>query len=108
MEKIYAAGVGSVCTAILLREALRPKRIWDQIHFAYVKGSRELKKWEQQGNDIMTQDGQYLLDFMTTKCRKLWDPSPLWMQSCGERNPDQVFMILQIGTRGMGVVFYAV
>lgn len=84
-------------------EALSPKRIWDQIHFAYVKGSRELKKWEQQGNDIMTQDEQYLLDFMTTKCRKLWDPSPLWMQSCGERNPDQVFMILQIGTRGMGV-----
>lgn len=84
-------------------ESLSPKRIWDQIHFAYVKGSRELKKWEQQGNDTMTQDGQYLLDFMTMKCREQGDPSPLWMQSCGERNPDQVFMILQIGTRGMGV-----
>ena len=44
-------------------EALSPKRIWDQIHFAYVKGSRELKKWEQQGNDIMTQDGQYPVSY---------------------------------------------
>lgn len=84
-------------------KSLSPKRIWDQVHFAYVKGSRELKQWEQQGNDIMTQDRQYLLDFMTTKCREQGDPSPLWMQSCGERTPDQIFMVLQIGTRGMGV-----
>lgn len=84
-------------------DKISPKRIWDQVHFAYVKGCRKLKQWEQQGNSYIVPRELQLLEFLTNKCEANIDVSPLWMQNYGNKNPDQVFMVLQLSNRAAGV-----
>lgn len=84
-------------------DRLSPKRIWDRVYLEYIKGSRELKEWEQHGNSNLEEADQRLLEFLARKCKEQVEQSPLWIQNCGENHPDKLFMVLQISIRGMGV-----
>lgn len=84
-------------------DRLSPKWIWDEVQFECLKGSRELRRWEEQNKGNVMAEDLELLKFLPEKCGEHIEESPLWLQNCGEDNPDKLFMVLQMPVRSTGL-----